>query len=112
MELEYLYSKKCFVKLSICFFFFTFEVLLLHDTDRLNNNILLSYVPLSYYLIHPMIIFIGNSYGLYNCYNSSNTYFLYYNYKNERKISMAYSLNDVLYYKMKGRKYENFISRR
>lgn len=78
------YSKNCFAKLIISFFLLIFEVILLHDTNRLNSNILLSCVPLTYYLfissiyiknniklkfpfgnlskyyylIHPMIIFI------------------------------------------------------
>lgn len=79
-----LYSKYCFEKLVICVLFLIFEAIILHDTDRLNSNILLSCVPLTYYLfistiylsnrlkinfpfrnlskyyyfIHPMIIFI------------------------------------------------------
>ena len=79
-----IYSKYCFEKLVICIFFLIFEAIILHDTDRLNSNILLSCVPLTYYLfistiylsnklkmnfqfrelskyyyfIHPMIIFI------------------------------------------------------
>ena len=81
---EKAYSKYCFVKLIISFFLLIFEAILLHDTNRLNSNILLSCVPLTYYLfisaiyitnniklkfqfgnlskyyyfIHPMIIFI------------------------------------------------------
>lgn len=79
-----IYSKYCFAKLIISFFLLIFEAILLHDTDRLNSNILISCVPLTYYLfisaiyitnniklksqfgafskyyylIHPMIIFI------------------------------------------------------
>ena len=79
-----LYSKYCFEKLVIWIFFLIFEAVILHDMDRLNSNILLSCVPLTYYLfisaiylsnnlkisfpfrdlskyyyfIHPMIIFI------------------------------------------------------
>ena len=79
-----LYSKYCFEKLVIWIFFLLFEAVILHDMDRLNSNILLSCVPLTYYLfisaiylsnnlkisfpfrdlskyyyfIHPMIIFI------------------------------------------------------
>lgn len=81
-----LYSKYCFLKLIICFLFLIFEAVLLHDTNRLNSNILLSCIPLTYYLfistiyitktkknhlkfnfrafskyyylIHPMVIFI------------------------------------------------------
>lgn len=81
---EKLYSKNCFAKLIITFFFLIFEAILLHDTNRLNSNILISCIPLTYYLfisaiyitnkikvkfqfgnlskyyylIHPMIIFI------------------------------------------------------
>ena len=81
---EKVYSKYCFAKLIISFFLLVFEAILLHDTSRLNSNILLSCVPLTYhlfisviyitnniklkfqfgslskyyYLIHPMIIYI------------------------------------------------------
>ena len=81
---EKLYSKHCFPKLIISFFLLFFETFLLQDTDRLNSNILLSCIPLTYYLfisaiyltnklklnfqfgvlskyyylIHPMIIFV------------------------------------------------------
>ena len=47
---EKLYSKYCFVKLVVSFFLLTFEAILLHDIDRLDSNILLSCVPLTYYL--------------------------------------------------------------
>lgn len=88
------YSKYCFEKLIICFFLLIFEAILLHDTNRLNSNILLSCIPLVYYLfisviymmkkkekklnfsfrdyskyyylIHPMIIFILFSIGILN----------------------------------------------
>lgn len=91
---EELYSKYCFEKLIICFFLLVFEAILLHDTNRLNSNILLSCVPLVYYLfiatiyitrkkqkvinfsfrnyskyyylIHPMIIFILYNIGILN----------------------------------------------
>lgn len=89
-----LYSKYCFEKLIICFFLLIFEAILLHDTNRLNSNILLSCIPLVYYLfmttiyitkkkerllnfsfrdyskyyylIHPMIIFILFNIGILN----------------------------------------------
>lgn len=89
-----LYSKYCFEKLIICFFLLIFEAILLHDTNRLNSNILLSCIPLVYYLfisviymtkkkdkssrfsfkdyskyyylIHPLIIFILFSIGILN----------------------------------------------
>lgn len=44
------YSNYCFEKLVISIFFLIFEALLLHDTERLNSNILLSCLPLVYYL--------------------------------------------------------------
>lgn len=81
---ENIYSKNCFIKLIISIFFLVFEAILLHDIDRLNSNILISCVPLTYYLfictiyvsnfiktkfpfsnlskyyylIHPMVIFV------------------------------------------------------
>lgn len=89
-----LYSKYCFEKLIVCFFLLIFEAILLHDTNRLNSNILLSCIPLVYYLfisiiyitrkkdkeykfsfrdyskyyylIHPMIIFILFSIDILN----------------------------------------------
>ena len=53
---ENLYSKYCFAKLIISVFCLVFEAILLHDTNRLNSNILISCVPLTYYL------FISNIY--------------------------------------------------
>lgn len=79
-----IYSKHCFWKLLVSIFLLVFETFLLHNTKRLNSNILLSCIPLTYYLficsiyisnnlkykfqfgkvskyyylIHPMIIFI------------------------------------------------------
>lgn len=47
---EKAYSKYCFLKLIVSFFLLTFEAILLHDTDKLNSNILLSCIPLTYYL--------------------------------------------------------------
>ena len=44
------YSKYCFLKFVICFFLLIFEAIFLHDIERLNSNILLSCVPLTYYL--------------------------------------------------------------
>ena len=46
---EKAYSKYCFAKLIISFFLLIFEAILLHDTNRLNSNILLSCVPLLIY---------------------------------------------------------------
>ncbi len=45
-----IYSKNCFVKLIIFVFLLVFEAIFLHDTERLNSNILLSCVPIVYYL--------------------------------------------------------------
>lgn len=57
---EKAYSKYCFLKLIVSFFLLTFEAILLHDTDRLNSNILLSCIPLTYYLFISSI-YITNS---------------------------------------------------
>ncbi len=57
---EKLYSKNCFAKLIISFFFLIFEAILLHDTNRLNSNILLSCVPLTYYLFISTIYITNN----------------------------------------------------
>lgn len=57
---EKAYSKYCFLKLIVSFFLLTFEAILLHDTDRLNSNILLSCIPLTYYLFISAI-YITNS---------------------------------------------------
>ena len=57
---EKAYSKYCFLKLIVSFFLLTFEAILLHDTNRLNSNILLSCIPLTYYLFISSI-YITNS---------------------------------------------------
>ena len=57
---EKAYSKYCFVKLIISFFLLIFEAILLHDTNRLNSNILLSCVPLTYYLFISVIYITNN----------------------------------------------------
>ncbi len=44
------YSPYCFEKLLISIFLLIFEAIFLHDTNRLNSNILLSCIPLTYYL--------------------------------------------------------------
>lgn len=49
------YSKFCFEKLSISVLFLIFEVFLLQGTERLNSNILLSCIPLTYYLFVSII---------------------------------------------------------
>lgn len=45
-----LYSKYCFEKLILSILCLIFEAIFLHDTNRLNSNILLSCIPLTYYL--------------------------------------------------------------
>lgn len=57
---EKVYSKYCFAKLIISFFLLIFEAILLHDIDRLNSNILLSCVPLTYYLFISSIYITNN----------------------------------------------------
>ena len=57
---EKLYSKNCFAKLIITIFLLIFEAILLHDTNRLNSNILLSCVPLTYYLFISSIYLTNN----------------------------------------------------
>lgn len=54
------YSKYCFEKLIISIFFLIFEAILLHDTNRLNSNILLSCIPLVYYLFISCIYISNN----------------------------------------------------
>lgn len=44
------YSKYCFELLIISIFMLAFEAIILHGTERLNSNILLSCIPLTYYL--------------------------------------------------------------
>lgn len=44
------YSKFCFEKLVISLLFLIFEVLFLQGRERLNSNILISCIPLTYYL--------------------------------------------------------------
>ncbi len=49
------FSKFCFEKLVISFLFLIFEVILLLDEERLNSNILISCIPLTYYLFLSII---------------------------------------------------------
>ncbi len=53
------YSKCCFLKLIVSFFIFIFEVIFLYDTNRLNSNIFLSCIPLTYYLFI-CVIYLSN----------------------------------------------------
>lgn len=52
-----LYTPYCLEKLILSIFFLIFEAILLHDTDRLNSNILLSCIPLVYYLFIATLYF-------------------------------------------------------
>ena len=68
-----IYSKYCFLKLIVSFFLLTFEAILLHDTTRLNSNILLSCIPLTYYLFISSIYITNNTksnfqFGVYSKY--------------------------------------------
>ena len=48
-------TNHCFILLIISFFLLSFEALFLRNTDRLNSNILLSCIPLSYFLFVSVI---------------------------------------------------------
>lgn len=50
-----IYSRYCFVKMGLALFCLIFEAVLLHDGHRLDSNILLSCVPLTYYLFISVI---------------------------------------------------------
>lgn len=54
------YSKYCFEKLVICIFLLIFEALFLHDTERLDSNILLFCIPITYYLFISTIYITNN----------------------------------------------------
>ena len=73
---ENLYSKYCFEKLIISFFCLIFESILLHDTDRLNSNILISCVPLTYYLFISIIYITNNLKIKFQFGNFSKYYYL------------------------------------
>lgn len=73
---EKVYSKYCFVKLIISFFLLIFEAILLHDADRLNSNILLSCVPLTYYLFISTIYITNNMKLKFQFGNYSKYYYL------------------------------------
>lgn len=73
---EKLYSKYCFGKLIISIFFLIFEAILLHDTDRLNSNILISCVPLTYYLFISVIYITNNMKIKFQFGNFSKYYYL------------------------------------
>lgn len=73
---EKIYSKYCFVKLIVSFFLLTFEAILLHDSNRLNSNILLSCVPLTYYLFISSIYITNNMKLKFQFDNYSKYYYL------------------------------------
>lgn len=73
---EKAYSKYCFAKLIISFFLLIFEAILLHDTNRLNSNILLSCVPLTYYLFISVIYITNNVKLKFQFGNLSKYYYL------------------------------------
>lgn len=73
---EKAYSKYCFAKLIVSFFLLTFEAILLHDIDRLNSNILLSCVPLTYYLFISTIYITNNMKLKFQFGNYSKYYYL------------------------------------
>ena len=62
---EKTYTKNCFVKLIISCFFLAFEAIILHDFHRLDSNILLSCIPVTYYLFISTI-YITNHINLKN----------------------------------------------
>ena len=57
------YSKNYFVKLIVSCFFLIFEAIILHDFHRLDSNILLSCIPVTYYLFIS-VIYITNHINL------------------------------------------------
>ena len=73
---EKAYSKYCFAKLIISFFLLVFEAILLHDINRLNSNILLSCVPLTYYLFISVIYITNNIKLKFQFSNLSKYYYL------------------------------------
>lgn len=75
-EKEKAYSKYCFVKSIISFLLLIFEAILLHDTDRLNSNILISCVPLTYYLFISTIYITNNVKLKFQFGNYSKYYYL------------------------------------
>ena len=71
-----IYSKYCFEKFIISVFLLIFEAILLHDIDRLNSNILLSCIPLVYYLFVSTIYFSNKIKNSKNIRNYSKYYYL------------------------------------
>lgn len=73
---EKVYSKYCFEKLVISIFLLIFEAILLHDTNRLDSNILISCVPLTYYLFISTIYVTNNIKTKFQFGNLSKYYYL------------------------------------
>lgn len=71
-----IYSKYCFEKLIVSIFALVFEAILLHDTNRLNSNILLSCIPLVYYLFISCIYISNNLKYKFEFGNFSKYYYL------------------------------------
>lgn len=70
------YSKYCFDKWIISLFLLIFEAILLHDANRLNSNILISCVPLVYYLFICSIYFTNIIKNTKKLRNLSKYYYL------------------------------------
>lgn len=68
------YSKNCFVKFIISCFFLIFEAIILHDFHRLDSNILLSCIPVTYYLFIS-IIYITNHINIKVRWNQYSKYY-------------------------------------
>lgn len=71
-----LYAKYCFPKLIFSILLLIFEAIFLHDTDRLNSNILLSCVPLTYYLFICTLYLSKHRQGTFPFRNFSKYYYL------------------------------------
>ena len=71
-----LYSRNCFVKLLLSFLLLFIETSLLHGTNRLNSNILLSCIPLTYYIFISCIYITNTSKTKFSFSGYSKYYFL------------------------------------
>ena len=71
-----IYTKYCFEKFIISIFLLAFEAILLHDTNRLNSNILISCVPLVYCLFLSSIYFTNKIRNTKQLRNLSKYYYL------------------------------------
>ena len=70
------YTKYCFEKLVFWIFVLIFEAIFIHDTNRLNSNILLSCVFLTYYLFICTIYLTNNFKTKFNFRGLSKYYYL------------------------------------